>query len=126
MDPARLEVKEAQASEQARVVTNGHASSTTGPRSVPVRDGIAGSGKSPLPKDPMQQIEQLAVEDLMAGHKPDPSGSERAFETLSILLLLLCLGGVLIYASLSSTTVVVAAPPGLEALSPGAVRAPAP
>ena len=58
----------------------------------------------------------------MVRQKPDPSGRDRALETFSILLLLLCLLGVLIYASLSSTTVVVAAPPGLEALSPGAGR----
>jgi hypothetical protein len=62
----------------------------------------------------------------MVRHTPDPSARDRAIETLCILLLLLCLGVVLIYASLSSTTVVVAAPPVLEALSPGAGRAPAP
>jgi hypothetical protein len=74
----------------------------------------------------MPQFGPSRLEDRMLGQDPDPGGRDQAFETLCLLLLLLCLLGVLIYGSLSSTTVVVAAPPGLEALSSGAGRAPAP
>ena len=94
--------------------------------SAPLRRGIARCAKQPLPSDPIRQIDQLLVEDMMVRQKPDLSGRDRALEAFSILLLLLCLLGVVLYASLSSTTVVVAAPPGLEASSPGAGRAPPP
>jgi hypothetical protein len=75
---------------------------------------------------PEQPLIRLLLEDLMLRQNADPSERDRAYEALSILALLLCLVGVLMYASLSSTTVVVAAPPGLDALKAAADRAPAP
>ena len=94
--------------------------------SAPLRHGIVRCAKHALPSDPMQPTDQVLVEDVVVRQKPDPSGRDRMLEAFSILLVLLCLLGVVIYASLSSTTVVVAAPPGLEALTPGADRTPPP
>jgi len=59
----------------------------------------------------MQQVDLLALEDLMLRKNANPISLGRALETTSILVVLLCLLGLLIHATLANTTVVVAAPP---------------
>jgi hypothetical protein len=86
---------------------------------VPVTNGIARCLGQRLLSDPMQQI------DVRKNAHPVSLG--RAFETASILVVLLCLFGLLIHATLADTTVVVAAPPpGAEAVGSVGGGAPAP
>jgi hypothetical protein len=80
-------------------------------RPVPVTNGIARCLGQRLLSDPMQQIDLLLLEDLMLRKNAHPVSLGRAFETASILVVLLCLLGLLIHATLADTTVVVAAPP---------------
>jgi hypothetical protein len=96
-------------------------------RPVPVTNGIARCLGQRLPSDPMQPIDLLLLEDLMGRKNAHPVSLGRAFETASILVVLLCLLGLLIHATLADTTVVVAAPPlGAEPVASVGGGAPAP
>jgi hypothetical protein len=95
---------------------------------VPVTNGIARCLGQRLLSDPMQQIDLLLLEDLMLRKNAHPVSLGRAFETASILVVLVCLFGLLIHATLADTIVVVAAPPlgGAEPVGSVGGGAPAP
>ena len=97
-------------------------------RPVPVTNGIARCLGQRLLSDPMQQIDLLLLEDLMLRKNAHPVSLGRAFETASILVVVVCLFGLLIHATLADTIVVVAAPPlgGAEPVGSVGGGAPAP
>ena len=85
---------------------------------MPVIDWFARQAKAQPLRDPMHYIDLLLLEDLMLRQKSDSVSRGHAIETASILAVLLCLVGIIVYATSASTTVVVASPPTTEATSP--------
>src|SRR5262249_20719664 len=83
-------------------------------RSVPVIDWLTRGTAHRPPRDPMLDIDRLLLEDLMLQPKPDHIQRGRAFETASIIAVLLCLIGIVFQATWMGTTVVVASPPQID------------
>ena len=85
---------------------------------TPVIDWFARQAREPPLRDPMHYVDLLLLEDLMLRQKSGSVSRGHVIETASILAVLLCLIGIIVYATSASTTVVVASPPATEAPSP--------